>query len=122
MPLKLLSLLNRFKTDSRGNIAVILAIAVLPIVGAIGCAVDYSLASRIRSKLQSAADAASVAAIARNSAGYNAALSMTQSGSVAAGVTDANAVFNGDVATFSGFGNLTVNSIVTKTGSTLNST
>jgi hypothetical protein len=76
----------------------------------------------MRAKLLSAADAASLAAITKNSAGYNAALSMTQDGSVAAGVTDANTVFNGNAATFSGYGNLTANSTVTKTGSTLTST
>jgi Flp pilus assembly protein TadG len=119
---KLRSLLKRFNADSSGNIAVIMAIASLPVMAAIGCAVDYSLASRMKSKLQSAADAASVAAIARNSAGYNAAISMAQNGSVAAGVADANAVFNGNAAIFSGYSNLTVNSTVTKTGSTLTST
>jgi Flp pilus assembly protein TadG len=118
----LLRLLNRFKADTSGNIAVILVVASLPVTAAIGCAVDYSFASRVKSKLQSAADAASVAAIAKNSAGYNAAISMGQDGSVAAGVTDANAMFNGNAATFSGYGNLTVNSTVAKTGSTLNST
>jgi Flp pilus assembly protein TadG len=122
MPARLRRLLKRFKTDSSGNIAVIMAIAILPVTAAIGCAVDYTLASRMKSKLQSAADAASVAAITRNSAGYNAAVSMSQNGSIAAGVTDANIVFNGNAATFSGYGNLTVNSTVTKTGSTLNST
>lgn len=115
-------LLNRFKADTSGNIAVILVVASLPVTAAIGCAVDYSFASRMKAKLRSAADAASVAAIARNSAGYNAAVAMTQNGSVAAGVTDANAVFNGNAATFSGYNNLTVNSTVTKTNSILTST
>jgi Flp pilus assembly protein TadG len=42
-------------------------------MSAVGCAVDYSMASRIKAKLQSAADAASIAAIAQKSPGYIAA-------------------------------------------------
>lgn len=121
MPIGVWPLLKRFKSDTGGNVAVILAIAILPIVAAIGCAVDYSLATRMRAKLQSAADAASVAAIAKNSAGYNAAIAMSQDGSVTAGVTDANAVFNGNAATFSGYSNLALNTTVTKSGATLTS-
>ena len=56
----LFSLIGRFRKDRRGNIAVVFAIALLPILSAIGCAVDYSLATRMRAKLQAAADAASV--------------------------------------------------------------
>jgi len=112
---------RRFRTDYRGNVAIVFALTLLPILAAVGCAVDYSLASRMKSKLQVAADAASVAAISKNSAGYKAAISMTQNGPVPAGVTDANAVFNGSAATFSGYNNLTVSSTVTKTGATLSS-
>lgn len=121
MPARVLPLLRRFKCETGGNVAVTMAIVILPIVVAIGCAVDYSLATRMRTKLQSAADAASVAAISKNSAGYNAAVAMSQDGSVAAGVTDANAVFNGNAATFSGYSNLAVNATVTKSGATLTS-
>ncbi len=44
---------------------------------------------------------------------------MASNGSVAAGVTESNNIFNGNAATFSGYQNLAVNSTVTKTGSTL---
>jgi hypothetical protein len=47
---------------------------------------------------------------------------MTSNGSVAAGVTESNNVFNGNAATFSGYQNLSVNSTVTKTGSALTNT
>jgi Flp pilus assembly protein TadG len=67
----LFSLIDRFRKDRRGNIAVIFTIALLPILTAIGCAIDYSLAARMRAKLQGAADAASVGAIARKSPGYD---------------------------------------------------
>jgi hypothetical protein len=47
---------------------------------------------------------------------------MTSDGAVSAGVTEANAIFNGNASTFSGYSNLTVTSSVTKIGTTLNST
>jgi Flp pilus assembly protein TadG len=112
----LLRLTGRFGRDRRGNIAVIFAIACVPIITAVGCAVDYSMATRMKAKLQSAADAASVASISQKSAGYIAASAMTTNGSVAAGVTDANNIFNGTMATISGYSNLSVTSTVTKTG------
>jgi Flp pilus assembly protein TadG len=96
--------------------------ALLPILSAIGCAVDYSLATRMRSKLQSAADAASVASISQKSPGFAAASLMTSDGSVAAAVTDANNVFNGNINATTGYTNLSLNSTVTKTGPKLNST
>src|SRR4051812_42106223 len=115
-------LISRFAADARGNIAVTFALALLPILAAIGCATDYSRANQIKSKLQSAADAASVAPVSKNSAGYNAAVLMSSDGSVPVGVTEANAIFNGNVSNFTGYSDLSVTSAVTKTGATLNST
>ena len=60
-----------------GNVAVIFTLALLPILSAIGCAVDYSRATEIRGKLQSAIDAASVGSVARTSPGFIAAGAMT---------------------------------------------
>jgi len=111
--------LSRFRHDRRANIAVIFAIALLPILTATGAAVDYSLATRMKAKLQSAADAASVASISAKSAGYIAATTMVSNGSVPAGVTDANNIFNGNMSGIPGYTNLSVTSTVTKTGSTL---
>ena len=44
-------LIGRFGKDRRGNIAVIFAIACVPIISAVGCAVDYSMATRMKAKL-----------------------------------------------------------------------
>jgi len=117
----LLRLMNRFRGDQRGNIAVIFAIACVPIISAVGCAADYSMATRMRAKLQSAVDAASVASISQKSPGYIAAAAMTTNGSVAAGVTDANNIFNGIMTTMTGYSNLSVTTTVTKTGIKLTS-
>jgi Flp pilus assembly protein TadG len=118
----LLHLIERFRRDRRGNIAVIFAVALLPMLSAIGCATDYSLAARMKSKMQSAADAAAVASISQNSTGYVAATKMTSDGSVSVAETDATNIFNGNIPA-TGFTNssLKVNSTVTKTGSTLSS-
>jgi Flp pilus assembly protein TadG len=119
LPQRAIALLARFRRDNKANIAVIFGIAVLPILTAVGVAVDYSFATRMKAKLQSAADAAAVAPIAVNSAGYKAAALMTTNGSVAAGVTEANNVFNGNMSTIIGYTNLSVTSTVTKTGPVL---
>src|ERR1700749_4111 len=118
---RITSLISRFRRDKRGNIAVIFAIATIPIITAVGCATDYSMAARMKTKLQSAADTASPASVSINSAGWTAASAMTLNGSVPAGVTEANNMFNGNAATFSGYQNLSVSSTVTKTGATLTS-
>ena len=49
--------LARFCGDRRGNVAPIFAIALIPVIGLTGSAVDYSRANSIRSAMQAAADA-----------------------------------------------------------------
>jgi Flp pilus assembly protein TadG len=113
--------LKRFRRDQRGNIAVIFAIACVPVISAVGCAVDYSMATRMRAKLQAAADAASVASISQKSPGHVAAAAMTGNGSITAGVNDANNVFDGNMNAVTGYTNLSRTSTVTKTGIILTS-
>ena len=116
MPIRLQQYLSRFRHDRRGNVAVIFTIAAIPLISAIGCAVDYSQATRMKAKLQSAADAASIAALSQQSPGFLAASVMTGNGSVAAGVTDATNVFNANMDGITGYQNLVKNITVTKTG------
>jgi Flp pilus assembly protein TadG len=118
----LLRKLGHFRHDSSGNVAVIFTLALLPILSAIGSALDYSRATQLRSKLQSAVDAASVGSVAKKSPAFNAAGSMTGDGPIAVGVTDAKAIFDGNM---SGIGGYTLNSVtpaVTKTGMVITST
>ena len=61
----ILPLLRRLARDRRGNVAMIFALAIIPIVSVIGLAVDYSNAIRVRLKLQDATDSA-VLAMARD--------------------------------------------------------
>jgi Flp pilus assembly protein TadG len=119
----LMDLARRFRSDSRGNIAITFTLALLPIVSAIGCAVDYSQAARMKAKLQSAADAAAVASISQNSVGWLAASTMTTNGTVSVAVTDATNIFNGNLSTTTeSYSNLSLTgTTVTKTGAVLNS-
>jgi Flp pilus assembly protein TadG len=46
----------RFRRDQRGNISLIFTIAIIPILAAVGCAIDYSRVSRARTSMQAALD------------------------------------------------------------------
>src|ERR1700760_2601521 len=119
---RMMALVARFRRDRAANTAVTFALVLLPVLSAVGCAVDYSETIRIRAKLQSAADAASVAAISQLSAGYNAAALMLTDGNVTVAQNDATAVFNGNISGIGGFSNLALTTSVTKTGVKLLST
>src|SRR4051794_34999928 len=54
-------LLARFLKDRRGSVAPMFALAIIPIIGFTGAAIDYSRANAIRTKMQAAADATSLA-------------------------------------------------------------
>ncbi len=65
LPRFLVSLSPRFAASNSGNVAVIFAIACIPVVAAMGVAVDYTRASQATSAMQDALDAASLA-LSRN--------------------------------------------------------
>ncbi|MBL8574373.1 MAG: pilus assembly protein [Hyphomicrobiaceae bacterium] len=52
---------QKMRKDQRGNVAVVFALATLPVLGLMGSAMDYSRATRVRNHLQHAADAAALA-------------------------------------------------------------
>jgi Flp pilus assembly protein TadG len=118
---RIAALFSRFQRDNKANVVIIFAFSLVPILTAMGCAVDYSFAVRMKSKMQSAADGASVSSISTNSVGYLAAIQMTSNGSVPAGVDDANNIFTGNVSGVPGYTNLNVTSTVTKNRSMLTS-
>ena len=116
------SLLNRFRGNKSGNIAVIFALASLPIMTAVGCAVDYSRANQLRSKVQAAVDAASVGSVAKSSPGFIAAGSMTSDGPIPAGVTDATNIFNANMTGVPGYTLNSMTPVMTKKGGVITST
>ena len=54
-------LLARFAVSNKGNVAIIFAIASIPVIAAMGVAVDYTRAAQTNSAMQDALDAASLA-------------------------------------------------------------
>ena len=90
-------LFGNFQLDSRGNVAAITALAMLPMIAAIGCAIDYSNASMIRTKLQAAADAAVLATVSVNSPVVATSKGMTANGTVSGGSTYATNFFTANL-------------------------
>ena len=115
-------LIDRLRRDQRGNVAVIFVLALLPLLSAIGCAVDYTRATQIQSKLQAAADAASVGSVAKNSPAFIAAGTMMSDGHIDVGVTDATKIFNGNMSGVAGYTLNSMTPVVTKTGGNVTST
>jgi Flp pilus assembly protein TadG len=52
--------------DTRGNVAVMFTVLLIPLLGAVGAAVDYSIAANTRSKIIAALDAAVVMAVSKS--------------------------------------------------------
>ncbi|MCK1419844.1 pilus assembly protein [Bradyrhizobium sp. 182] len=115
-------IIRRFVHDRRGNIAVIFALCCVPLITVVGCAVDYSRATQIRSKLQGAADAASVGSVAKSSPAFAAAGTMTSDGPISVGVTDAQNIFDANRANLTGYTLKNITPTVVKSGSTVKST
>ncbi|MDP1584051.1 MAG: pilus assembly protein [Bradyrhizobium sp.] len=119
---KFLNEIGRLRKDRSGNVAVIFTLALLPILSAVGVAVDYSRATQIRSKLQAAIDAASVGSVARKSPAFIAAGTMAGDGNIPAGVADARAIFDGNMSGEAGYTLNSVTPTVTKAGMLVTST
>ncbi len=52
-----MSIFNRFARENEGNVAVIFALALIPLFGAVGALVDYTRVSDVRAELAAATDA-----------------------------------------------------------------
>ena len=115
-------LLRRFRKAEQANIVITFTLALVPIMGAVGAAVDYSLANKARTELQAAADAAAVGAIAKSSPAMQAAASMNSDGTIATGVKDALDIFNGQIVNRKGFTNAKPKAKVVKTKGSVTST
>ena len=63
--------LRRLAKDKRGNVLMIMGFALIPITMAAGMTVDYTRAARLKTKLDAAADAAVLAAVAEASTAYD---------------------------------------------------
>ena len=116
---RLRTLAASFGRNRRGNVAMITALTAIPLVSAVGCAIDYSYASMIKTKLQAAADAATLGTVSNNSPVVTTAKAMTGSGTVSGGSTYAQNFFTSDSSAFSG---VTNTETVSKSGMTVTAT
>jgi Flp pilus assembly protein TadG len=87
-------LIARFRKNKRGNVAIIAGIAAIPMVAAVGCVVDYTMATSARAKLQAGVDSAVLAAISSNSPLVATAENMSGDGNVANGTNFLTNFFN----------------------------
>ena len=113
------ALLRDFGANTRANVAIIFALSAIPVVAAIGCVVDYSYATMIKTKLQAAADAAAVATVSNNSPIVETAKSMSGNGTVSGGPTYIQNFFSSDTTAFTG---VTATGSTTKSGMTVTAT
>ncbi len=116
------NLITKFRLNRRGNVAVISALTAIPLFSAAGCAIDYSMASWIKMKLQAAADAATLATMSINSPAVAAAKQMTGNGTISGGSTDAINYFNANLSAApasSGYTGLTSSATVSKSSQVL---
>ncbi len=58
-----ITVLDSFARNQKGAIAIVFALSLFPMVGAIGSAVDYSFTSRVKARLDAAADMAALAGV-----------------------------------------------------------
>lgn len=69
---RLRAMLTGFALAERGNVATTFALAIVPVIGFVGAAVDYSRANNARTALQSAIDATALM-LSKDAIGLNAA-------------------------------------------------
>jgi Flp pilus assembly protein TadG len=116
---RLRALLADFRFNKRGNVAIITGLMAIPLVSAVGCVIDYSIASAIKTKLQAAADAATLATVSINSPIITTAKNMTGNGNVTNGSTYAQNFFTSDTTAYSG---ATSTGTVAKSGTVITAT
>src|SRR6202050_2126938 len=94
---RLRSSIAQFRSNKRGNVAVITALCCLPLIAGVGCVIDYTTASLVKTKLQAAADAAALATVSVNSSVITTAKGMSSNGTVSGGSTFAPNFFNANL-------------------------
>ncbi|HTO33967.1 MAG TPA: TadE/TadG family type IV pilus assembly protein [Pararhizobium sp.] len=85
--------MKKLFADRSGNFAIMGAIAIVPILGCAGMAIDFTRAMELQAELQNAADAAVIGAISERSAGVGQAINMAQDGPVPLSEAEAEALF-----------------------------
>ena len=84
---------RRFFVDRRGHFALMMAIMSLPLLMAVGTAIDWARILEYKARLANAADAAALASIASGSVGRNYAYDLVGNGEIPPGEKDADVFF-----------------------------
>jgi Flp pilus assembly protein TadG len=119
---KMLQKISAFRGNRHGGVAILFAVALIPMLIFVGAAVDYAAESRDASALAAATDAAALAAVSPSSPAYKLAQSMSGDGTIS---VDSAAYVNLLKANLGNRPNLTLNTPVvtlTKVGSNVTST
>ncbi len=99
-----------FIGDRSGATMLIFALMIVPLMLAVGAAIDYDIAARSREQLQAAADAAAVGSIAMSSAAVKQVIQTGATGEIKAAETDALNISKVNFNS-SGFSNITSSTI-----------
>jgi Flp pilus assembly protein TadG len=91
---KFRSLFGRFRDSEEGNLAVIFALAIIPLLGFVGAAVDYSRGGASKVSLQNALDSAVLAGATDQTSNWSStALNVFNANVVSKGATVATPIF-----------------------------
>jgi hypothetical protein len=113
--------LRHFAREKSGNFGMLTALLLVPVLGAVGLAIDISEAISVRSQLFDAADAAVLGAIAEQSGGVAQAVKMSADGQVKIAEEDGKQLFLAQHAGALAILPLSVDLKVVKKGSNLQS-
>ena len=107
-----------FGRDTQGSVGMMFALLLVPAMGLLSCAVDYSRMVTARTALLSAADNANFAGLGTQTEGFKAAQNMSESGDVTLAETDVLKFFDNEVTTIKGLSSITRTAVVTVDAST----
>jgi Flp pilus assembly protein TadG len=99
---------RRFRRDERGNVALIFALASIPVILSVGAAIDFSYANKVSAKLNALADAAALAAVDKQALAE----------SIDAAKTTAKNMFDAQAGSIPRIGSLNVKVDITESGGT----
>lgn len=94
----MISKLKNFLESTSGHFGILSAVLAVPLIAAVGVAVDYSYSLERREVFQNAADAAALSVLSQSSPTMKAALAMNSDGEVAMGSAEALNVFKAQLS------------------------
>jgi hypothetical protein len=96
-------MLRDYMRDKSGNFGIMSALILVPLLGVAGLAIDISDALALKTRLQDAADAAALGAVAESSVAFREAMLMTIDGDISKAVKDAENLFSAQLSSKVGF-------------------